>query len=599
MGRITIAGAVMLAVAQAWAEPTAKAFVDRQTVGVGVPFALRIETNGDIDQVKLPEAPGLEIDPRSPSRSRREQWQFGGGRRTRIVTVEAGYRCVARQEGRITIPPIEVTVAGTVVHTQPVLLNVIGSGRGPSPARTTNTRQAQAVRNAPDGAPQRQLTWDDTVFLESEVDKQEVYQGEPIALTLRLGELRLRGLSIKTVRGAENLPSTEGFYATSPVKEAVATQYNGYPYEVTVIQQTLYPMATGALQVGAWHWEGVGSEGVFGPQHALSEDVPPIDITVKPLPPRPADFSGAVGRLSFRAELLSDRVIQGVPTTLVVSIRGRTNPDAIAAPKTPEIDGAFVSDPDKQMIEVDTPEGPGVEKSFSYTITPLEAGELHILPISFCYFDPVEETYKTASSQAFVIQVTPSVDSGTRVLVTAGMPSTPGAVAVLGEDILPPCAAPGDLRRARTAGASTPAVLATPVIAYCGLALFMRRRRRFERDIAFARDHRAKAIGHKRLRGVARADAPAQELYKAVTGFIADKFNVAPGGMTSSDAERLLVEAGADSNLIEGFRRILRACERAQYGGTQLSEDEVGALTSAAGNVIDTLDALLKKGRGR
>ena len=597
VGRMAIIGVVVATAAAAWAQPTAKAYVDRQTVGVGVLFALHVEANGDIENVVFPDTPGLEIDSRNPSRSRQEQWQFGGGNRTRVLKIEAGYRCVAQQTGRITIGPIEVTVAGTVVRTEPVLLNVIDSGRVPAPARTPNRRQAQGAQNAAAEADQRQLTWDDAVFLESEVDKGEVYQGEPIALTLKMW--KLRGVRIGTSRGGEEPPRAEGFYATSPVTDAVVMQHNGYPYEVTSISQTLYPTATGQLQVGQWHWEGSGSEGAFRSQHALSVDAPAIDITVKPLPPRPADFSGAVGRLTFAAKLLSDRVIQGVPTTLIVSIRGRTNPDAIAAPKTPEIEGAFVSDPGKQVVEVDTPEGPGVEKNFSYAITPLEAGELHVPPLSFCYFDPVEEAYKTGSTQAFVIHVTPSLDSGTRVLVSANAPSQPGVVTVLGEDILPLCAAPADLGRARGSGASVPAALATPVMAYCGLALFMRRRRRFERDTGFARDHHAKAIGHKRLRAVAHADVPADELYKAVARFIADKFDVAAGGMTSSDAERLLVEAGADSNLIEGFRRILRACERAQYGGAQLSEDEVGALTSAAANVMDTLDTLLRKGRGR
>jgi hypothetical protein len=238
-----------------------------------------------------------------------------------------------------------------------------------------------------------------------------------------------------------------------------------------------------------------------------------------------------------------------------------------------------------------------MEKSFSYTITPLQPGQMQIPAIAFRYFDPSTDAYEVGETSPFALQVTPSEEGGERVLVTSGIPSEPGKVKVLGDDIQPLVQPDGDLGPAGPATGKAAAAVVAPPLAYTALALYMRRRRRFERDTGYAREYHAKSRGHKRLRHIADAPEPAEELYKALTGYIADKFNTAESGMTSDDARALLENHGADPELTRGICKILRSCERTRYGTGRLSPDEIGALTQAAANAIDRLAGELKKDR--
>ena len=91
------------------------------------------------------------------------------------------------------------------------------------------------------------------------------------------------------------------------------------------------------------------------------------------------------------------------------------------------------------------------------------------------------------------------------------------------------------------------------------------------------------------------AAEPAEELYRAVSGFVADKFNASDAGITSSDMRALLESRNAAPDLTESIVKILRACERARYAGVKLSSDEIEALTHAATAALDTLEQSAKE----
>ncbi|MDQ1257479.1 MAG: hypothetical protein QG656_2084, partial [Candidatus Hydrogenedentes bacterium] len=99
----------------------------------------------------------------------------------------------------------------------------------------------------------------------------------------------------------------------------------------------------------------------------------------------------------------------------------------------------------------------------------------------------------------------------------------------------------------------------------------------------------------KRLQAAAQAADPTEELYHAVTSYLADKLNVSEGGMTSADAQRLLQHRGVDPAIEDQFVKILRACERSRYGTGRLSSEEAQALTHAAMTAVDSLDEAIKK----
>lgn len=584
---VSVAAFIVTVATSVIAEPSVKASVDRTTVSVGRTFVLNIEASGDsVGIPAIPDIDGLEIDKRPPRTSSSTQISMINGRSSIVRTIQYGYYARATRVGMVTIPAISVEVDGQTLSTEPILLTVAAPQQ--RDAADDASRGSAATRRSPQEADE--LTWEDVATIESDVDKREVFQGEPVQLTLSLWRLRYPGLY---VRGQDiRPPETEGFYATPLQLTRDTRDRNGHTYEVSFYTQILYPTTAGDLRIGALTWEGVGSYGFS--QQRLSLEAPPIGIKVKPLPEQPAGFSGAVGTFTISAQLSKTEALQGVPITLTVRVSGRGNPDAIDIPPVSGLDRAYVADPVKGVQSIETPNGPGSEKSFTYTITPLEPGDLVIPSISFCYFDPVAAAYKTESTQAFTVRVLPSAEA-TPARVAAAPPDTQATVNVVGDDIQPIITDVGTLYPSRRSGVVAPLIAGVPVFAYGGLALFMRRKRRFENDTGFARGYRARSKAQKRLRSVSTAQEPSEELYRAVTDFVADEFNVSASGMTSSDVEQLLGSRGFENDLIEAFRKILRACERARYASVQLSADEIGALVQAAGQAMDRLDSAAKR----
>ncbi|HNR34059.1 MAG TPA: BatD family protein [Candidatus Hydrogenedentes bacterium] len=597
MRRVAIVIMVLLAGAAGAAEPEVRASVDRNTVTVRRPFLLTVQVTGnEVGEITIPDVDGLHINKRADQTGSQMQVEFSGGRSIVARTQTFGYYAQAIRPGRYTIPPIQVQVDGKTLATQPILINVLETGAA-SQTQQEAVSSTRPGRSEPE--PQRgdQPTWEDAVFIESTVDKHEVFQGEPIRLTLSLWCLDMNGLQVSSYSGGNiKYPDSDGFYAVTLEPQRVSKTRGNWNYTVTEFRQVLYPTATGDLVIGAWHWEGAGMYG-FQRQH-FALDTQPMDIKVKPLPDRPPDFSGAVGTFTIKAQLERDQAMQGVPIKLTVRIAGRGNPDAIGAPRMPKIENVYISDPEKQSQEIQSPSGPAVEKTFSYTITPLEPGTLEIPAISYCYFDATEGAYKTEQTAPFTVTVLKSVESSQpRTLVTEHAPTEKGKVEVIGEDILPIVTNPGPLRPYRPSPINTGAALICPVAACGVVAAYTRRRRRFEQDTGLARSHGAKARFLKHLKTIGQSPEPSDELYRALIGYIADKFNRVESGMTSDDVRQIYESHGIGSDDTGQVVKILRACERARYAGGKLSGPEVQALADAAVQAIERLDEALKKDR--
>jgi len=578
-----------------------RAYAERTTVPANTPFRIVVEISGKTSGTPpaLPAVDGL-ISNNPPSASTSTQIQIIGGKSSILHTTQYVYLAQATRTGKMTIPPLTIEVDGQPQTTEPIVLTIIDN---PSP-HAANPYANPAASNSYQGQPPQSqeagMSWEEAIFIESSVDKKEVFQGEPVTLTLNLWIVQLRGLRVgsQTGQGIE-LPKAEGFYvAGQPQETKLEQERNGHTYEVHQFRQVLYPTATGDARISEWRWDGVAAYGFDRRPYNLV--CPAIDIKVNPLPQRPPNFNGAVGSFTLKAQLLQDQVIQGVPTKLIIRITGDGNPEAIGAPPTPNIPNAYVSDPEKEVAPAQGNNPFRVEKSFIYTITPLEAGDLTIPEVDFCYFDPSTATYKTETANAFTVHVLPSGESSGRTLLSSEQtaPSEPvSKVDVLSEDILPIVTEAGDFGPHKSSPLTLPLTAALPVVAYVGVLLFARRKNRFETDRAYARGYHAKAKCMKALKNVATAPEPAEALYHALTTFMADELDVNPNGMTSADAGRLLASQNVEPNIVETIVKILRACERARYASTRLSPDEIGALVKGSSNAAEQLEQAIKKGR--
>ncbi len=591
---IAVAG---LIASTAGAGPQVRAYVERTTVSLNRPFIFWVEIDGsNIGQPQIPDVDGVNIN-RQASQTRQS---------IQIINSESktmrsfGFYAQATKLGRLTIPPISIEVDGKTLQTEPIVLNVVGSPQEAAAAGTDpQSQQGQSARTTRTGnAGERELTWDDIALATAEVSKKDVYQGEAVQLTLELWVLRNPNLDVGSAPGQKlEYPSSEGFYAATMDATRTQKERNGLQYDVTQFHQVLYPTRSGDLTIGSWHWDGYGRYNFFNSKE-LSLNTRPIVISVKPLPEgAPPNFSGAVGSFTVKASLDSSQMTQGVPTPYVVRITGRGNPDAILAPILPKVENAQVSDPEKEVKPSVTGGEIAFEKTFTYAITPQVPGDLVVPSFDFCYFDPVAGAYKNQTVESVTATVFATNEKPATVVVSPALPDSSGHVNVIGVDILPIVTEAGSLRPAHAIPGGTGVLYAVPVMAYAGVALVMRRRRRFEQDTGYARAYSAKSRSYKRLKNVAAASEPSEELFKALAGFVADKFNVPEAGMTSSDVRPLFEQRGIDPDLVDNFTRILRACERARYASARLSPEEVRALSDGAVAAMDRLEADLKRER--
>ncbi len=448
------------------------------------------------------------------------------------------------------------------------------------------------------------LTREDLVFIEMDVNKSEVYQGQPILLRMRLWRIKYPRINSGPYRGGLIVnPTTEGFYVHNLEPEAYEAMRGPWTYEVTETRKLLYPTRSGNLRVGQWHWEGIA---LINRQSIIARDklyykldAGPIDIKVKQLPKSVRGFTGAVGEFDVSASLGTASVTQGVPIKFTLTVRGWGNPDAIGAPEFPEMDWASSNDPEAtHRFYKRTGDGElQMAKYFKYTLAPLKVGAATVPSFDFVYFNPESEAYVRKAIGPFELTILRSGETAQHLVIPPDAGIIERNVDILAEDIQPLLGSSRSIDVNRPSRVALPSAIAAPVLIYLGLSLFMVRRRRFATNIGLARAHRANTSGLKRLRGVAKADEPADALYRALIGFVADLFDLEEYGLTSADVTREFENRSIDPALSERTVRILKACERARYASQELSGDEITALLSAAEACINELKSTKKRVR--
>jgi hypothetical protein len=590
--------------ASASAQPRVQASIDRTEVTVNEPFLITIRAQGPrVADPVIPHSPDIRFD-RSPlTQSSQTMVSMVNGQATMMEIKERSYRAWAQRAGQLTMPRIQVRIDGEVYMTDELTITAVELD--PNATLAQPQRPQRPGNNAAPQAAPRTPTLDDIIRIETETDKQKAYQGEQVTLTLRILKLANPTVMAQYEGRSIPLPSTEGFFAGPLADREYMDARDGLNYMVTEYTQFLYPTGPGEVTIGSWVWQGMVRGTVtegdrqrpVTAQRSLQTD--PIMIEVRPLPQRPAEFSGAVGAFNVRANLRDGAPTQGVPTLLVLRVEGHGNPAAIDAPPLPAIPWAHVGDPEVEMPNGTADQTGRIVKTFSFPITPLQAGEQSIPEIRFVYFEPKIGNYRTETIQPIPVFVKPSTEDQQLVAVGGTERQGTTSIEVLGEDLAPIVTAADPLRPRRSGVPVNTAVGVVPPVACCAFLLYLRRQRKLQDDPAYARTRFARAKSKQRLQHMHDAKEPVEELYRAVAGYVGDKFNIEASGMTSADVRTLLRERGIDEALADGITRILRNCERERYAAAKLAAPEVQALLEAAELALEELDHAITEGRRR
>src|SRR5699024_9544031 len=132
-----------------------------------------------------------------------------------------------------------------------------------------------------------------------------------------------------------------------------------------------------------------------------------LNLNVKPLPQenRPEDFTGAVGEFSIKTKSSKEILEQDESLDVQVMVSGKGNLKLFQPPKL-KVPKAFEAYSPESTENINTNlSGSQGMITDTYTLIPNSAGEFTIDPLSFSYFDPKAETYKTITSEALNINV--------------------------------------------------------------------------------------------------------------------------------------------------------------------------------------------------
>jgi hypothetical protein len=173
-------------------------------------------------------------------------------------------------------------------------------------------------------------------------------------------------------------------------------------------------------------------------QVSVTSDQPVIEV--RPLPPAPPGFSGAVGQFKLVSKVVPEKAAVGEPVTWTLELSGTGNWPEIAGLPARDVSNDF------QVVQPKAKRTPAEGKLFDVTLAedvvlvPAKSGSYALGPISFTYFDPKSGSYKTISAPRTTVTITtPAVP---QINLTPHSPQANEAAPPPADKKSPPPAAP-------------------------------------------------------------------------------------------------------------------------------------------------------------
>ena len=578
-------------------------------VAVGEQFRLTYTINtqnvSDFRAGNIPDELEVLI---GPNRSMQSSYQMINGHTSSSSSITYTYIVSATKNGSYTIPPAHAVVDGKSIASNTLTVKVSGaahSGAGGS-SRQQQNEQGE-IRDA--GS---QISGSD-LFIKVSANKKRVHEQEPILLTYKVYTL----VGLTSLRG--DMPDLKSFYTQEvdlPQQKSFSIEtFNGRPYKTTTWSQyVMFPQMTGKLEIPGITFEGIvvqqnrnidPFEAFFNGGSGYTEvkkkiQAPGIEIQVDPLPERPANFSGGVGKFTISAQFDKTETKANDPVSLRVIVSGTGNLKLIKQPVINIPKDFDKYDPkitDKTKLTAN-----GIEGSMIYDmlLVPRHQGKYEIPPVEFTYFDTSENAYKTVKTESFTLDVAKGS----------------GASAVndfSGQSELQELTK--DIRHIKLGASnqhslddfffgSTGYWIALSLLALIFITLFIvfRQRAIDNANVTKMRGKKANKVATKRLKKAARlmADNKPGEFYdevlRALWGYVGDKLNIPVEQLSHDNISQRLAERQVGEETIGQFIGALDECEFERYAPGD-PKGNMNKVYDKAINAIEQIEATMKKGK--
>ncbi len=597
------------------AEISFSASVDRDTISISDRLTYTLTVEGTREgRPEPPEIAGFEV--------------IGSSSRTHFslvndqtrVTQEISYTLMPLRTGEFTIPSARLVHGGQTYRTRPVRVRVVD---GPAPpAAPPPPADPRPVPDRVEPDPKRpEAEEPPALFITTEVDREEAYVNEQVTLTFRLFS-RIQVANLKY-----NPPPTTGFVVENLVDDRTYRQvHDGQRYEVLELARAIFPISSGRLTIGPAELEGDALlprrrrspfgfddffsddffSGAFAERRPFSLRSDPIPLTVNPLPRegRPDDFRGAVGRFDLEVSAGPETVRAGDPVTVTIRISGEGNLDSVTLPEIPTGEDFRTFSPETDTRKSVRDGRLGGEKVFQQVLIPLSEEVGEIPAVSFSYFDPGREEYRTVTGGPIPIEVEPAPDRETLLVVEDARRPGREEIRLLSRDILYIRTDPGNLRRRGRPYYRRPLFLLSLVLlpgAVLAAWAVSARKERLREDIVYARQVGASRSARKRFRAARKYLAEGEgarfygEVHRAFNRYLGDKFRLPAGAVSSGLIAERLAEAGADPEIGEEVAECLDTFDRVRFSGAAAGEEEMRDFLARVEKLIGRLEKIKVK----
>ena len=507
-----------------------------------------------------------------PYTSRQSSYQMVNGHTSSSSSITFTYTLYAAKAGSYTIPAAHARVNGRSVSSRAVKVTVSGSARGGSAPKMHDDGGGEPSMQAA-GA---RISAND-LFIKVTANKKRVHEQEPVLLTYKVYTL----VDLTQLEG--KMPDLTGFHTQEiPLpqqKSFHVERVNGKVYRaVTWSQYVMYPQMTGKLAIPSITFKGIvvqqnrsvdpfeaffnGGSGYVEVKRNIV--APGLTIQVDPLPKKPANFSGGVGRFNISGQINQTDIKAGTPVTLRVVIGGTGNLKLI---KQPVVN--FPKDFDKYDPKITdktklTANGLGGNMVYDFLVVPRNQGHYTIPPVSFTYYDVDTNAYKTIKTHAFSL----TVGKGD------GKSASESFEGVNDNDI-------HNIKKGADAQYETIdffygsvrywVMLSLLLIVFLVLLFVFRQRAIDNANVVKMRGKKANAIARKRLKQASRlmfandSGAFYDEVLRALWGYVSYKLNIPVEKLSRDNIASNLLGHDVDEQTIGKFLAALDECEFERY----------------------------------
>ena len=554
-----------------------------ETVAVGYQFRLTYTVNtSNVRDFQIPSIADFDIL-MGPSRS--TNIQIVNGNHSESLTYT--YILRARTEGTFTIDGATITAGGNAMTSNSVTIKVLPADEEPDANQSAQSGRQNNNRGSSSGGKQQGTSIaSDELFITATASKTNVYEQEAFLLTYKI-------YTVVDLRGFENvkLPDFRGFHSQEVElpddRKWSLEHYKGRNYQTTVYRQfVLFPQQTGKLTIDAARFDAsvLKTVQVDDPFEAFFNGMggyvevkktlttPAITIEAKPLPDgKPEGFGGGVGDFSISSSISSDNVKTNDAVTVRVVLSGTGNFKLISTPELKFPEDFEVYDPktdDKLRL---TSAGLTGNRVIEYLAIPRSAGDYKIPPLKFSYFDIKSHTYKTLTTEEYVLHVEKGAGDATSAIANF---TSKEDLRILGEDIR--FIRTGDVTltprgRMFFGSAAYWLIYVVAFVAFVALLVVRRRQIAANANVARVKTKKANKVAVKRMKtaGKLLAEGRKNEFYdevsKALMGYVGDKLSIPMSRLSKDNIEEELRRHNVSDELTQGFLGVLNDCEFARF----------------------------------